>query len=48
MNRYEKPEVVLSGDAVRAIQNMAKTAIANDAAPPHQPPATTSAYEADE
>jgi len=48
MNTYEKPEVVLSGDAVRAIQNMAKTAIANDAAPPHQPPATTSAYEADE
>ena len=46
--RYEKPEVVLSGDAVQAIQNMAKTAIANDAAPPHEPPATTSAYEADE
>lgn len=48
MSRYEKPEVVVSGDAVEAIQNMAKTAIANDAQPPHEPPATTSAYEADE
>jgi hypothetical protein len=27
---------------------LAKTSMANDAQPPHEPPATTSAYEADE
>ena len=48
MSRYQKPELVTLANATEAIQNMAKTAMANDAAPPHQPPATASAYEADE
>ena len=48
MTRYQKPELVTLANASEAIQNMAKTAMANDAAPPHQPPATASAYEADE
>lgn len=48
MSRYHKPELVISGDAVQTIQNMGKTAMANDAQPPHEPPATAPAYEADE
>ena len=48
MSSYQKPELVKRVNASEAIQNMAKTAMANDAAPPHEPPATASAYEADE
>jgi len=48
MSKYQKPELVVSGDAVQAIQSMSKTAIALDAQPPHEVPATNSAYEADE
>jgi hypothetical protein len=48
MRGYEKPELTVSANAVEAIQNLAKTSMADDAQPPHEPPATTSAYEADE
>ena len=48
MNSYQKPEVVFCGNALESVQHMGKTAIANDAQAPNQPPATTPAYEADE
>ncbi len=48
MNSYQKPEVVFCGDAIQSILSVGKTAIANDAQPPHEPPATVPAYEADE
>ncbi len=48
MSKYQKPEVVFCGDALQAIQSMTKAALAFDSQPPHQPPATTPAYEADE
>ena len=48
MKTYTKPELVLCGDASQAIQGIGKQTMANDAQVPHEPPATTPAYEADE
>jgi hypothetical protein len=48
MKTYTKPELVLCGDASQAIQGSGKQTMANDAQVPHEPPATTPAYEADE
>jgi hypothetical protein len=48
MKMYQKQEVVFCGDALEAIQSMGKISIANDAQPPHEPPGTVPAYEADE
>lgn len=48
MNAYQKPEIVFSGAAQLAIQALEKWSMADDAQSPHQPPSTTTAYEADE
>jgi hypothetical protein len=47
--KYAKPEVVLSGSALAAIQSTSKGVFDDpDANPPHEIDSTVSAYEADE
>lgn len=48
MNTYQKPELVFCGAAIEAIQANSKETMADDAQAPHDFPATTTAYEADE
>jgi len=48
MKMYQKPELVVCGSAIQAIQANSKETMADDAQAPHDFPATTTAYEADE
>jgi len=48
MSGYMKPELVVVGEAIQTVHSLAKKSLANEAPPPYQPPATASAYEADE
>jgi hypothetical protein len=48
MKAYQKPEIVFSGAAQQVIQALEKASMADDAQSPNHPPATTTAYEADE
>ena len=45
---YQKPELVISGPALKAVQGVNKGGITKDQASPHPFNATSAAYEADE
>jgi hypothetical protein len=48
MKAYQRPEIVPCGFAQQVIQANSKETLADDAQAPHDIPATTTAYEADE
>jgi len=48
MKTYQRPEIVSCGLAAQLIQANSKETLADDAQAPHDIPATTTAYEADE
>jgi hypothetical protein len=48
MKTYQRPEMVCCGFAQEVIQATSKETLADDAQAPHDIPATTTAYEADE